>query len=99
MEKVVDVTVARRQFGTLLDEVFHKGDIFTIRRKGKALARIVPLDASVHQEGKKSVSSQQKALLKELNSLPNIGIDKDPVEILISMREQKRIRAASQYDK
>ena len=38
MERTVDVTSARRQFGTLLDEVFHKGDTVIIARKGKALA-------------------------------------------------------------
>ncbi len=54
------------------------------------MAGIVPLDKSIHREEKKSISLQQKALLKELNSLPNIGIDKYPVEILISMRQQKR---------
>ena len=31
MEKIIDVTAARRQFGTLLDEVFHKGDIYNER--------------------------------------------------------------------
>lgn len=98
MEKIVDVTVARRQFGTLLDEVFHKGDIFTIKRKGKALAMIVPLDKFIHRDEKNSISLHQKALLEELNSLPNIGIDKDPVEILRSIREQKRVKAANQYD-
>jgi antitoxin (DNA-binding transcriptional repressor) of toxin-antitoxin stability system len=56
MEKVVDVTSARRQFGTILDEVFHKGDIFTIARKGKALAKIVPLEQPKNVE---SISSQQ----------------------------------------
>lgn len=99
MEKIVDVTAARRQFGTLLDEVFHKGEIFTIERKGKPLARIVPLDKFICQEENKTISLKQKALLKELNSLPNIGIDKDPVEILRTMREQKRIKAANQHDK
>ncbi len=39
MERVIDVTTARRQFGTLLDEVFHKGDVVTIERKGKPLSR------------------------------------------------------------
>jgi len=76
MEKTVDVTVARRQFGTLLDQVFHKGDIFTIKRKSKPLARIVPLDKSIDQKEKESISLQQKELLKELNSLPNIGKEK-----------------------
>ena len=38
MQRTVDVTTARRQFGTLLDEVFYKGDVITIERKGKPLA-------------------------------------------------------------
>ena len=42
MERKIDVTTARRQLGTLLDEVFYKGDIFTIERKGKPLAQIIP---------------------------------------------------------
>ena len=92
MEKIVDATAARRQFGTLLDEVFHKGDIFTIQRKGKALARVVPLDKAIGRE-EESISLRRQTLLKELNSLPNIGIDKDPVEILRSIRKQKRMEA------
>ena len=44
MERIIDVTAARRQFGTLLDEVFHRRDIVTIERKGKPLAKIVPLE-------------------------------------------------------
>ncbi|NWH05041.1 type II toxin-antitoxin system Phd/YefM family antitoxin [Desulfobacter latus] len=99
MEKIVDVTSARRKFGTILDEVFHKGSIFTIARKGKALAKIVPLE-NTRTEEKKSLSLQQKELLQELNSLPNVGIDKDPVEILRSMRKQKRIKSVvKQHDK
>lgn len=56
MERVVDVTVARRQFGTLLDEVFHKNDIITIQRKGKSLAKIIPLEGEKTQE---HISSSQ----------------------------------------
>ncbi|MCI5227498.1 MAG: type II toxin-antitoxin system Phd/YefM family antitoxin, partial [Candidatus Electrothrix sp. AX2] len=49
MERIIDVTTARRQFGTLLDEVFHKGDTVTISRKGKPLARIVPIEGAHSQ--------------------------------------------------
>ncbi len=100
MEKTIDVTSARRQFGTLLDEVFHKGDIITIERKGKPLAKIIPLEDTNYQGTQHpQVSSRQRALLKELNSLPAIAIDKDPVTILRSMRKQKRIRASVKYGK
>ncbi len=100
MERIIDVTSARRQFGTLLDEVFHKGDIVTIERKGKALAKIVPLDNSVTQVHEStSISSKQKMLLAELKSLPKIEIDQDPVDILRAMRKQKRIKANLRYGK
>lgn len=100
MERVIDVTAARRQFGTLLDEVFHKGDIVTIERKGKPLAKIVPLeDSNSHISGYPSITSEQKKLLEELNSLPRIGIDQSPVDILRSMRKQKRIKASISYGK
>jgi prevent-host-death family protein len=100
MERNIDVTSARRQLGTLLDEVFHKGDIVTIERKGKPLAKIVPLRDTNDQDTQHSlISSRQRVLLEELNSLPAIGIDKDPVNILRSMRKQKRIQASLKYGK
>ncbi len=99
MEKVVDVTIARRQLGTLLDKVFHRGDIFTIKRKGKVLAQIVPFKEDPYKKEKETISLRQKELLRELNSLPNIGINEDPVEILRNIRRQKRIEASNQYDK
>ena len=100
MERTIDVTAARRQFGTLLDEVFHRGDVVTIERKGKPLAKMVPLDETNRQTlGHPSISSRQKLLLEELNSLPAIGINRDPVEILRSMRKQKRIQANVKYGK
>ena len=100
MERVIDVTAARRQFGTLLDEVFHKGDVVTIERKGKPLAKIVPIeDSSNNVLGRPSITSKQKMLLEELNSLPMIGIDQNPVDILRSMRKQKRIKASIRYGK
>ena len=99
-ERIIDVTAARRQLGTLLDEVFHKGDTVTIARKGKPLARIVPLESSSGQvPGASSVSPRKQELLKELNGLPIIGIDQDPVEVLRNMRRQRRIRASIEYDK
>ena len=99
MERVMDVTAARRQLGTLLDEVYHKGDVVTIERKGKPLARIVPLSEPAGRgRGGNTITSRQKMLLDELNSLPRIGVEQDPVEILRAMRKQKRIKARLEYD-
>ena len=98
MERVIDVTTARRQFGTLLDEVFHRGDVVTIERKGKPMARIVPLEGEVSQNNKgNAITAKQKRLLEELNSLPRIGVEQDPVEILRAMRTQKRLKANIEY--
>ncbi len=100
MERIVDVTTARRQFGTLLDEVFHKGDIITLERKGKPLAQIIPFEDTNSQKTQHShISSSQRELLKELNSLPTISIDKDPVTILRNIRKQKRVQASVKYGK
>lgn len=98
MERVIDVTAARRQLGTLLDEVFHKGDIVTIERKGKPLAKIVPLERQTDQANiRNAPSEKQKRLLDELNSLPRISVEQDPVEILRAMRKQKRLKANFEY--
>ena len=95
MERVIDVTTARRQFGTLLDEVFHKGDTVTIARKGKPLAKIVPIEEA-HPQGT-GISARQRALLEQLHSLPSLAIDQEPAAVLRAMREQKRIRAGKKY--
>ena len=91
MDRVIDVTTARRQFGTLLDEVFHKGDTVIIERKGKPLARIVPIEEG-HAQGM-DISSRQRALLEELHSLPALTMDQNPVAVLRTLRQQKRIKA------
>lgn len=96
MQRTVDVTTARRQFGTLLDEVFYKGDEIVIKRKGKVLARLVPANAG------KSVSQadfdQNKFdLIQQLNSLPVLSITEDPTDVLRRIRAQKSLEAA-EYD-
>ncbi len=96
MERIIDVTAARRQFGTLLDEVFHKKDIITIQRKGKSLAKIIPLENEIYQD---NISSQQRALLEEMEGLPVISTSSDPTNILRSMREEKRMKANVKYGK
>ena len=94
MERIIDVTTARRQLGTLLDEVFYKGDIITIQRKGKPLAQIIPF-----KEKGSFLSSEQKELLEQLHSLPAISTDQDPTAILRKIRKQKRIQSKVNYGK
>lgn len=100
MERTIDVTAARRQLGTLLDEVFHKKDIVTIQRKGKSLAKIIPLEGENFQDDNPAtVSPRQRALLEEMEGLPVIPINSDPTDILRSMREEKRMKANVKYGK
>lgn len=100
MERVIDVTAARRQFGTLLDEVFHKKDIITIQRKGKSLAKIIPLENENSKDNDiATISPEQRALLEEMEGLPVIPITRDPTSILRSMREEKRIKANVKHGK
>jgi len=97
MERVIDVTSARRQFGTLLDEVFHKKETVIIQRKGKSLAKIIPLaDSEKTDHQRPHISSQQRVLIDELKSLPTISMIDDPVTVLRDMREKKRIQSQSQ---
>ena len=99
MERVIDVTTARRQFGTLLDEVFHKKDTITIQRKGKSLAKIIPLENDDSQDNNTiNISPQQQALIAEMEGLPIIPIDRNPTNILRSMREEKRVKANIKYE-
>ena len=97
MERVIDVTSARRQLGTILDEVFHKKDIITIQRKGKSLAKIIPLESE--NSTKNTLSPTQLALLDEMEALPVMSSDDDPIDILRSMREEKRVQAGKKYGK
>lgn len=59
--KVVDATIARRQLGTLLDEVYYKGESIVIERKGKPLAKIVLL--SVSESNGKNLLHQRKKIV------------------------------------
>ena len=100
MERIIDVTTARRQFGTLLDEVFYKGDIITIERKGKPLAQIVPCkERTTHHDRQPHLSSEQNELLEQLHSLPSLSIETDPTSLLRDIRQQKSIQAKMNYGK
>jgi prevent-host-death family protein len=52
MEKTVPAFKARRQFGTLIDDVCAKGDKVIVERHGKPVAVMVPL--SVYEQWKAS---------------------------------------------
>ncbi|MEA1910657.1 MAG: type II toxin-antitoxin system prevent-host-death family antitoxin [Spirochaetota bacterium] len=100
MEKIIDVTAARRQFGTLLDEVFYKKESIIIQRKGKSLAKIIPLEIINSQDNKNTtISLKQRALLEEMEGLPVILSTENPTSILRSIREENRIKTNKKYAK
>ena len=99
MERVIDVTSARRQLGTLLDEVFYKKEIITIQRKGKSLAKIIPLESDYSEDkNNTSVTPEQRSLLEEMAGLPVISIISNPTNILRSLREEKGLNLNMKYE-
>ena len=98
MQRTVDVTTARRQFGTLLDEVYYKGDVITIERKGKPLARLVPANTESHYQAQAPLDSERQRLLDQLHSLPALSMNEDPTEVLRQIRSQRRIRAIKTHE-
>ena len=96
MQKKIDVTTARRQFGTLLDQVFYRGDIIVIERKGRPLAQLVPFENEDSRETRRSaLSPERRKLLEDLHSLPVVALDRDPTEVLRNLRQQKRMHASA----
>jgi hypothetical protein len=66
MKRVMDVTMAREQPGTLLGKVFQKKDIVVTQGKGKSLAKMTPLENSDNPDTPHPyISSQQQALPNE----------------------------------
>ena len=98
MQRTVDVTSARRQLGTLLDEVFYRGDVITIERKGKPLARLVPANIENYYPAQGPLESEKQHLLNQLHSLPTLSIDDNPTEILRQIRSKRRVQAIKNYD-
>jgi prevent-host-death family protein len=98
MQRIIDVTTARRQFGTLLDEVFYKGDVITIERKGKPLARLVPATTESHHQAQAPLYAERQRLLDQLHSLPTLSMDEDPTEVLRRNRSQRRLRAIRNHE-
>ena len=94
--KTVDATIARRQLGTLLDKVYYKRESIVIERKGKPMAKIVPLDTPGENK-EKLLTPIQKKLLEELNSLPILEINEEPTEVLRRIREKRAEKVKDHY--
>jgi prevent-host-death family protein len=41
--KTISAMKARQQFGTLLEEIYYRGEVYIVERAGKPMAALVPL--------------------------------------------------------
>jgi prevent-host-death family protein len=76
----VSATDAARNFADLLDAVEHRGEHFTIVRRGKAIAHLEPMD--------RGLGSQVKALLGRHRPDPDWAIDLGEVRELLVIEER-----------
>lgn len=81
MNNVVTAIEARRRFGEILNNAFYRGASTTIERKGKPVARIVPL--------------MDDTLRVSKNIALYAGIWKNKRDILLMKREALRLRRKS----
>ena len=64
------------------------------------MEKIIPLENDNSMEDNfTTITPQQRALLEEMEGLPVISVDKNPTEILRSMRKEKRWKVTAQYGK
>lgn len=63
MEKVIAAFDARRQFGTVIQDVVAKGDRFVVERHGQPVAAVVPIE--VYEQWKQ----QRQAFFEQLRQV------------------------------
>lgn len=76
----VTATDAARNFADLLDAVEHRGERFTIVRRGKAIAHLEPLT--------RGIGGDVKALLRHHRPDPDWASDLDEVRKLLDIEER-----------
>lgn len=76
----VTATDAARHFADLLDAIEHRGESFTIVRRGKAIAHLEPLH--------RGVGSDVKALLRRQRPDPAWAGDLEEVRGLLEIEER-----------
>ena len=99
MYNTIDALQARKQLGSILDEVFYSKKPITIERKGKAMAVLVPIEFL--EQLKQQVEKQRKALknsiVDKICDLPSVKTTQNPVEILRNVREQRTEKLLMKY--
>ena len=76
----VTATDAARNFADLLDAIEHRGEHFTIVRRGKAIAHLEPLN--------RGLGADVKALLRRHRPDPDWARDLDEVRQLLEVEER-----------
>lgn len=96
MEKIISALKARRNFGQLLEEVFHKGDSFIVERAGKPMAVVVPIEQYMQWKEKRE---QFFAMIDEARQrnrdVPSEMIEAEVEKAVHQVREEKQKIAAS----
>ncbi|HEY5172378.1 MAG TPA: prevent-host-death protein [Acidimicrobiia bacterium] len=76
----VTATDAARNFADLLDAIEHRGEHFTIVRRGKAIAHLEPMN--------RGLGADVKALLRRHRPDPDWARDVDRVRQLLEVEER-----------
>lgn len=76
----VTATDAARNFADLLDAIEHRGEHFTIVRRGKAIAHLEPMN--------RGLGADVKALLRRHRPDPDWARDVDKVRQLLEVEER-----------
>ena len=76
----VTATDAARNFADLLDAIEHRGEHFTIVRRGKAIAHLEPMN--------RGLGTDVKALLRRHRPDPDWARDVDQVRQLLEVEER-----------
>lgn len=88
MEKTINVTKAREELRTIVDEVQYRGDKYVISRHGKPAVAIVPMH--IYEKWKNS----QDRIFEIIDEIHAANPDVDPDEVMRDVLEaQQAVRA------
>ncbi len=84
MEKTINVTKARDEFRTIVDEVQYQGQNYVISRHGKPAVAIVPL--TIYENWK----SDRQNLINLIGEIRAAYVDIDPDEVMSDVLEAQQ---------
>ena len=88
---------ARKRFGQLLEEVYHRGDEVVIERAGKPMAVMVPIHSYEQWQARRQAAMDRLFSLIEKNHEHNKGVPFEEIEAAVD-EAVRAVRAASRKD-